>query len=106
MSNRPDISLLIGDILEGLGNDYSLGHTVLPSEHARRRRLRRAVAHRLRAVANKLEPEHEITVHVRPVIVGQDELNMTVQILTEIERRKLGIYQPPSLRTEWTFDGK
>lgn len=71
---------------------------------SRRVRWRHAIATRLRSLANKLEPEHEVIVYVRPVIVGEDQLIQTVQMLTEIERRKLGIYQAPTIRPEWKLN--
>ena len=49
----------------------------------------------LRRIATWLEPEYEIEVYVRPVIVGDEDMAHTLRVLTQVECARLGL--PP----EW-----
>lgn len=57
--------------------------------------MRERLARWLRVVADRLHPEHEITVYVRPVLVGEEDMRHTLRVLTQVETARLGL--PP----EW-----
>jgi hypothetical protein len=60
--------------------------------------MRERLARWLRAIADRLHPEHEIIVHIRPVLVGEDDMSHTLKVLTQVEAARLGL--PP----EWPAD--
>lgn len=60
--------------------------------------MRERLARWLRTVADRLHPEYEITVYVRPVLVGEDDMAHTLKVLTQVECARLGL--PP----EWPAD--
>lgn len=57
--------------------------------------MRARLARWLRAVADRLAPEHEVVIHVRPVLVGEEDMRHTLRVLTQVETARLGL--PP----EW-----
>lgn len=54
--------------------------------------MRRRLATLLRSLANRLHPEHVINVHIRPVLVGEQDMQRTLGILTHLEQERLGIH--------------
>jgi hypothetical protein len=57
--------------------------------------MRGRLARLLRKLATWLEPEYQIEVYVRPVIVGDEDMAHTLRVLTQVECARLGL--PP----EW-----
>lgn len=53
--------------------------------------MRPRLATLLRRLADWLHPEYEITVYVRPVLVGEDEMRRTLGIFTQLERQRLDL---------------
>lgn len=50
--------------------------------------MRRLVASLLRSIANRLHPEREITVHIRPVMVGMDDMQESLKMLAAYEQAR------------------
>lgn len=46
--------------------------------------MRRLVASLLRSIANRLHPEHEITVHIRPDVVGMDDMQESLKTISSL----------------------
>lgn len=57
--------------------------------------MRGRLARFLRRIATWLEPEYVVEVHVRPVLVGDDDMAHTLRVLLQVESARLGL--PP----EW-----
>jgi hypothetical protein len=55
--------------------------------------MRSRLASLLRWLADYLHPEHEIVVHIRPVLVGEQGMQQTLRILTHLEQERLGIHE-------------
>lgn len=56
--------------------------------------MRRVLAGLLRRVADWLHPQCEIRVHIRPVMVGQDDFQESLQMLAAYERSRLAGRRP------------